>query len=457
MKGRANYLCLHRFAATARRHRGRFARATASYLDDGRRLGRRRTETGRPRRARGPARGRAVLGEHRRDQPRTASASDCPRVRRLLRDAHAPARRRVRRRDRQSPPAVRRRRRAAGRVRRGDPRVRLRRDRRGPSARGRGHAVLRVLGQQLPGRRARARRRPRAWRQAASADDDGELGRRHDARRRTGPALLRRARAGAGPPRPWPATALRAATTASASPPRTWSPRRRPGARVLDALDALEAAGRARRRDAARGRCAPSARRAAEIRDELRFLLQANDRDYVYYLEMRGRGVFLRASPIDVSSLVRNLLLDRFAAAGADLGDARRRGIVRLRPQPPRASSAATSSSSPSEFDFAPQAHALPAAADAVAEDGRLRAGRRPRGRRHPPADARDGPSCSSRATPCCATVQAAARRRARVPDARPGHARRARRCSRSSGRRRTPCCWRPRASGRAWTWSARR
>ena len=56
-------------------------------------------------------------------------------------------------------------------------------------------------------------------------------------------------------------------------------------------------------------------RRAAEIRDELKFLLAANDRDYVYYLEQRGRGVFLRASPINVSSLVRNLLIDRFAAA----------------------------------------------------------------------------------------------------------------------------------------------
>jgi ATP-dependent DNA helicase DinG len=55
-------------------------------------------------------------------------------------------------------------------------------------------------------------------------------------------------------------------------------------------------------------------RRAGEIRDDLRFLLQANDRDYVYYLEQRGRGVFLRASPVNVASLVRNLLLDRFSA-----------------------------------------------------------------------------------------------------------------------------------------------
>ena len=45
-----------------------------------------------------------------------------PALRRLLRHAHAPARRRLRRRHRQPPPAVRRRRRAPERVRRGDPR-----------------------------------------------------------------------------------------------------------------------------------------------------------------------------------------------------------------------------------------------------------------------------------------------------------------------------------------------
>jgi ATP-dependent DNA helicase DinG len=34
----------------------------------------------------------------------------------------------------------------------------------------------------------------------------------------------------------------------------------------------------------------------------------------VYYLEPRGRGVFLRGSPIDVSAIVRELLLDRMTA-----------------------------------------------------------------------------------------------------------------------------------------------
>jgi ATP-dependent DNA helicase DinG len=52
-------------------------------------------------------------------------------------------------------------------------------------------------------------------------------------------------------------------------------------------------------------------RRAGEIRTELRFLMRASEPEYVYFVEFRGRGVFLRASPIDVSAIVRELLLDR--------------------------------------------------------------------------------------------------------------------------------------------------
>ncbi len=53
------------------------------------------------------------------------------------------------------------------------------------------------------------------------------------------------------------------------------------------------------------------ARRAGEIRDDLRRLLRGDDDRYVYFVECRGRGIFLRASPIDVSDIVRELLLDR--------------------------------------------------------------------------------------------------------------------------------------------------
>ena len=55
-------------------------------------------------------------------------------------------------------------------------------------------------------------------------------------------------------------------------------------------------------------------RRAAELREDVRFLTRADDPGHVYYLDIRGRGVFLRASPIDVSDIVREMLLDRMAA-----------------------------------------------------------------------------------------------------------------------------------------------
>ena len=54
--------------------------------------------------------------------------------------------------------------------------------------------------------------------------------------------------------------------------------------------------------------------RAADLRDELRFILRANEREYVYFLETRGRGLFLRAAPIDVSSILRDVLFDRMKA-----------------------------------------------------------------------------------------------------------------------------------------------
>jgi ATP-dependent DNA helicase DinG len=52
-------------------------------------------------------------------------------------------------------------------------------------------------------------------------------------------------------------------------------------------------------------------RRAGELRTDLRFLLRGGDPEYVYFVEFRGRGVFLRASPIDVSAIIRDLLLDK--------------------------------------------------------------------------------------------------------------------------------------------------
>jgi ATP-dependent DNA helicase DinG len=53
-------------------------------------------------------------------------------------------------------------------------------------------------------------------------------------------------------------------------------------------------------------------RRAGELHNDLRVLLRGDDPDLVYALETRGRGVFLRASPVDVSRLVREAVFDRF-------------------------------------------------------------------------------------------------------------------------------------------------
>jgi ATP-dependent DNA helicase DinG len=56
------------------------------------------------------------------------------------------------------------------------------------------------------------------------------------------------------------------------------------------------------------------ARRASEVRANIDFLMRADDPTYVYFLEVRGRGTFLRAAPIDVSEIIRELLLDEMKA-----------------------------------------------------------------------------------------------------------------------------------------------
>ena len=49
-------------------------------------------------------------------------------------------------------------------------------------------------------------------------------------------------------------------------------------------------------------------RRVRELRFSLNFLIKADDKQFVYWIERRGRGVFLRASPIDVSGLLQDRL-----------------------------------------------------------------------------------------------------------------------------------------------------
>jgi len=54
--------------------------------------------------------------------------------------------------------------------------------------------------------------------------------------------------------------------------------------------------------------------RVQELRQELSFVPAAEDDGHVYFVETRGRGVFLRATPIDVSERLRELLFDGLRA-----------------------------------------------------------------------------------------------------------------------------------------------
>ncbi len=97
------------------------------------------------------------------------------------------------------------------------------------------------------------------------------------------------------------------------------------------------------------------ARRAAELRRELAFLLESDERSYVYWFERRGKGIFLVATPIDVSEIMRERLFEQFdtvvltsatLAVGGRFDYAKHRlGI-----------SAAQEKVLPQEFDYASQA-----------------------------------------------------------------------------------------------------
>ncbi len=54
------------------------------------------------------------------------------------------------------------------------------------------------------------------------------------------------------------------------------------------------------------------ARRAAELRGELTFLLESTEKNYVYWFERRNKGVFMAATPIDVSAILRERLFEAF-------------------------------------------------------------------------------------------------------------------------------------------------
>jgi len=52
-------------------------------------------------------------------------------------------------------------------------------------------------------------------------------------------------------------------------------------------------------------------RRVRQLRFDLQFIISARESTFVYWLERRGRGVFLRASPINVSGLLQDKLFEK--------------------------------------------------------------------------------------------------------------------------------------------------
>src|ERR1700751_896410 len=54
------------------------------------------------------------------------------------------------------------------------------------------------------------------------------------------------------------------------------------------------------------------ARRSFELRQEMSFLFESNERNFVYWYERRNKGVFIAATPIDVSQILRERLFEKF-------------------------------------------------------------------------------------------------------------------------------------------------
>jgi ATP-dependent DNA helicase DinG len=54
------------------------------------------------------------------------------------------------------------------------------------------------------------------------------------------------------------------------------------------------------------------ARRSFELRQEMSFLFESNEGNFVYWFERRNKGIFLAATPIDVSQLLREKLFEQF-------------------------------------------------------------------------------------------------------------------------------------------------
>jgi ATP-dependent DNA helicase DinG len=97
------------------------------------------------------------------------------------------------------------------------------------------------------------------------------------------------------------------------------------------------------------------ARRSFELRQELAFLFESNEKNYVYWYERRNKGVFLAATPIDVSQILRERLFEQFdtvVLTSATLTVGGRFDYIRQRLGVDHAKDRTL----PAEFDYAKQA-----------------------------------------------------------------------------------------------------
>ena len=97
------------------------------------------------------------------------------------------------------------------------------------------------------------------------------------------------------------------------------------------------------------------ARRAMELRGELKFLFESSEGNYVYWFERRNKGIFVAATPIDVSALLRERLFEPFETiilTSATLAVGGRFDFLKQRLGIDMASERVL----PSEFDFREQA-----------------------------------------------------------------------------------------------------
>jgi len=97
------------------------------------------------------------------------------------------------------------------------------------------------------------------------------------------------------------------------------------------------------------------ARRSFEIRQEFSFLFESNEKNFVYWFERRNKGVFLAATPIDISQILREKLFEAFDTViltSATLTVAGRFEFIRQRLGLDHAKECAL----PPEFDFQQQA-----------------------------------------------------------------------------------------------------